>query len=156
MACSTSAAVSSHRSTSRVCPICLIPGPCSAGKIRDLLTQDFRQISVVICICVVGKQCVDRDRVDNRGVRSQRLMSRRTLYGLLGQVSCQFAQRFYQRRQPCGRDILQRAQPQSGVFALRAGNDRFHLLDQGDDLIGIGFQPRARLGELDGATIVLK
>ena len=125
-------------------------------EIRDLLTQDFRQISVLICICVLGMQCVDCDRADNRGVRSPRLMSRWTLYGLFGQVSCQFAQRFYQRRQPHGRVILQRAQLQSGAFAFCASKDRFRLLDQGDDQIVIAFQPRARLGELGGAAIVLK
>ena len=125
-------------------------------EIRDLLTQGFRQISVVICICVVGMQCVDCDRADNRGVRSPRLMSRWTLYGLFGQVSCRFVQRFYQRRQLHGRVIFQRAQPQSGAFALCASKDRFRLLDQGDDQIVIAFQPRARLVELGGATIVLK
>ena len=125
-------------------------------EIRDLLTQDFRQISVLICICVLGMQCVDCDRADNRGVRSPPLMSRRTLYGLFGQVSCRFVQRLYQRRQPHGRVILQRAQPQSGAFAFCASKDRFRLLDQGDDQIVIAFQPRARLGELGGAAIVLK
>lgn len=124
--------------------------------ISDLLMQDFRQIYVVICICVAGMQCADCDRADNRGVRPPRFMNRRTLYGLFGQVSCQFAQRFYQRRQPHGRDILQRAQPQSGAFAFCAGKDRFRLLDQGYDQIVIVFQPRARLVELGGATIVLK
>jgi len=65
-------------------------------------------------------------------------------------------QRLYQRRQPHGRVILQRAQPQSGAFAFCASKDRFRLLDQGDDQIVIAFQPRARLGELGGAAIVLK
>ena len=83
-------------------------------------------------------------------------MSRQTLYGLFGQVSCRFVQRFYQLRQPHGRVILQRVQPQSGAFALYAGKDRFRFLDQGDDLIAIAFQPRARFGELGGALIVLK
>ncbi len=83
-------------------------------------------------------------------------MSRQTLYGLFGQVFCRFVQRIYQRRQPHGRVILQRVQPQSGAFALCARKDRFRLLDQGDDQIVIAFQPRARLVELGGATIVLK